>query len=307
MHPVRGVTRRAILRLAAAGLLRAAPLWPRSSFEHRRYRADATVSLFSIPMFSRRNVGGACLLVEEMAAGGSTVTAIQFAAGSTPERTHGLNRFGMTEETVRADKGAVVESDYLSFITTNREQNFEEARMAFVAAPGALDLTVAHGRSTAEEYSGAVEQRPLASSYTWLNCREVFDDLRLHASLGVESAAAKSPGGALPTFLYAVRQSMIAGRDVADAPFVHNAKIYRLRTRRRTDPGTREASLTGWISAPGQRKQTEFRIWWSPEDPGSLPLRIEFHPRSFLKLTFEQDPSRSGPVFRSLLQQQEHA
>lgn len=64
----------------------------------RRYRVKASVSLLSIPLFSRDEVGAACVMAEELAAGTGRTSAIQFSAGSWPDRIGGCNRFGMTQE-----------------------------------------------------------------------------------------------------------------------------------------------------------------------------------------------------------------
>ena len=70
----------------------------------RTYQATATILVLGLPIFKRKDVGSGCASVEFGCAGSQTVTALQFAAGSRPERARGLNRLGLMRE-------AVVEQD----------------------------------------------------------------------------------------------------------------------------------------------------------------------------------------------------
>ena len=84
----------------------------------RRYRVRATITLLGVPLFSKENVGGACAMVEQTGAGSSRASFIQCASGSLPERLKGFNRFGMAQEAVHEEAGNIVESAYLSFMTS---------------------------------------------------------------------------------------------------------------------------------------------------------------------------------------------
>ena len=72
----------------------------------------------SVPIFSKQNVGGACLVIEEDTRSECTVTCLQFAAGTWPDRLKGFNRFGVSREAVREENGTVVESAYLSYMAS---------------------------------------------------------------------------------------------------------------------------------------------------------------------------------------------
>ncbi len=100
----------------------------------RRYRVHATISVLSVPLFSKDNVGGACAIVEEAVCGPSRTTALQFAGGSWPERLKGFNRFGMTQEAVSERGEDVLESAYLSFMTTSAERISNRRGRRFAAA-----------------------------------------------------------------------------------------------------------------------------------------------------------------------------
>src|SRR5579871_872620 len=273
-------TRRSFLGFAAAAF--AAP-----SNDSRLYRVHATVEILSLPLFSKDNAGGACFAVEQTVSGGSRTTVIQFSGGSWPERLRGFNRFGMTEEVVREEGAAITESAYLSFMTSSAEKNFEQARKAFTDPSRALSLTVAHGKATRAEYSSAVDRLIASARYTWSNAAQLLEELRGRVSPATEVSLGEERASAFPTFLYAVRAAVLAEDETRRCTFIHNAKLYRLRTR------LADHELTGWIAEQGSSHEFEFRALFDANRVDSLkalPVRIEFRPKSFLRLVFEHEP-----------------
>lgn len=97
----------------------------------RRYRVQAAVSLFSIPVLWRDSVGGACVSLEEVEYREHKCTAIQLCGGSWPERIRGFNRYGMTQEAVREEAGVALEGAYFSFMTSSPEKDPDQAWRAF--------------------------------------------------------------------------------------------------------------------------------------------------------------------------------
>jgi hypothetical protein len=250
--------------------------------ESRRYRVHATVEILSVPLVSKDNVGGACFTLEQAVSGSSRTTVIQFSGGSWPERLRGFNRFGMTREVVREEGGAILESAYLSFMTSSAEKNFEQARKAFADPVSAVSITVAHGKATRSGYSSALDRLIASARYTWSNAAQLMEELRERVSPAVEVSLGEERAGAFPTFLYAVRAALLDGAETARCAFIHNAKLYRLRTR------WKEPGLSGWITEEGSSHEFEFRVRF--DSSGALPVRIEFRPKSFLRLVFEHDP-----------------
>lgn len=272
--------------------------------QFRRYRVNATVMIGSVPIFSKQDVGGACLLIEEDACRECTVTCLQFAAGSWPDRLKGFNRFGVSREAVREENGAVVESAYLSCMASCVEKNFGEARQAFAEAQASLPFTIARGRSTVTGCASQIEHRTAPAKYSWSNCFDLADQWDWQQDLPPETPADRFPGQALPTFLFALRHAIQTDCTTA-TPYIHNSKVHHLRTRRHSDPQSNELAIAGWVSSPGEPRETEFKLWMPQPDGTALPNRIEFRPRGFLKLTLEHDAKQNGPVLRSLFQQEQ--
>ena len=59
--------------------------------------------------------------------------------------------------------------------------------------------------------------------------------------------------------------------------------------------------LNGITTEVQTRQATTFELWYEHGDPTGIPARIEFYPKSFLKLVFEQTTSEDGPKFSYLL------
>lgn len=186
------------------------PLWVRGSrFRFRHYAVNATVILASIPIFTKASVGGALLSIEEQGGSERGAIGLQFGAGSWPERSHGLNRFGMTQELVRIDNCNIAESNYFSFMTSCRESNFSQAEQAFRSAADCLPLTIARGRSTAAGCTAKILHETVSTNFSWADCPKLSDDLRQRIPPVSGNAEPGYTRDALPTFLYAVRRAAV--------------------------------------------------------------------------------------------------
>src|ERR1700728_202736 len=68
--------------------------------EARRYVANATITLFSVPLIARSCVGSGYAVVEEASNADGRTLSMQFGAGSYPHNARGLNRLGFIQEAV---------------------------------------------------------------------------------------------------------------------------------------------------------------------------------------------------------------
>ncbi len=268
----------------------------------RRYRVHAVITLLRVPLFSKENVGGACAMVEQSAAGSARVSTIQFSGGSWPERLKGFNRFGMAQEAVRAEDGSIAESAYLSFMTSSAEKNFDQAKQSYMERAEAQQISVAHGHARRSGYSSALDHLTLLSRSTWADCPRLIVELKDRLSPLKEGVVNASQGSAYQPFLHTIRSAMTSDAPATESVFVHNAKLYRLLTK--ISNASESRLLVGKISECGTRQESEFRLWFDPRDASGLPLRFEFRPKSFLHLVFEQDPSVTAPKFSSLIAQE---
>jgi hypothetical protein len=314
-----GYTRRWILRLGASLLLNGSAFrlsaFGRSSalkqvagtistdaaaWQYREYAVHATVMLGSLPLYSKRNVGGAAVAFEQAKQNESALTALQFIAGSWPDRLHGFNRFGAIREIVREEGKAVTPSAYAGFIATSQEKGLADARKAFASPTQGQVFTVAFGRATATGCTFLMQQLALDAKLCWTDCADLLDGLDTNTTLPPERQVANYGPGCLPTFLFAVHRGSTSSSE-SPSTYIHNGKVYCLRTQSKMDQTSGHRMITGWTAEVGGRGESEFKLWLAPDDPRSLPVKIEFRARSFLKLTLETGQSTQGRALQPLL------
>lgn len=259
----------------------------------RRYRLDASILLLGAPLFTRQRAGGAYATVEIGRGKGAPAVALQFAAGSFPSRAHGLNRFGLLREAVVERPGAT-EFSFAGLMTRAREQSFEQARKALEAKSGGAEGVVARGTTagsgpeiTAQTW---IENIDLAPGSDWSNLSNTLSDALRHEP---RTPPRQTACGHATTFLYALRSAALCREPAVTREFVHAGKQYQLTTRRRPE---RPLELDGVIRDLAGARHAEFRTAYAAGDDSGLPIRIEYRPRSFLRLTFEVEPEATQPV-----------
>jgi hypothetical protein len=112
---------------------------------------------------------------------------------------------------------------------------------------------------------------------------------------------------AAPTFLWSVLAALRSGQSHSRRNYVHNAKEYELEWELAPDPRAgaamaancltlhpaRVTRFTGHTSSPSTRQVSTFRMWLDYQS--YLPLRIEFQPRSYLRIILEYEPPGGQP------------
>lgn len=263
----------------------------RSTVQQRHYRVNITVTALGIPFFRRSEVGGGYASVELGSGPGAAGTALQFAAGSWPERAAGLNRFGMFREALVERALGDDERAFAGFITSSKEENLGEARSALKSNTAGTPLAIAWGGARAGSAWFHVKTREVPLSCNWLEADRVLSDLVREGSTGAPHVVAATTTS---TFLTAMRRAALSKEPSLRSSFFHNGKRYELRTSWRSHSG---GELEGQIRNEKGVMTADFRTDYEPGDQSGLPIRIEYHARSFLRLTFEVNdrPSVSIP------------
>ena len=88
------------------------------------------------------------------------------------------------------------------------------------------------------------------------------------------------------TFMQAMRCAALTEASFIRSPFMHNGKQFVLETRRR--PGT-ATEMAGTIKTSLGVKAAEFRTAYAAGDGSGLPVRIDYHAKSYLRLTFTDE------------------
>jgi len=287
---------------------------PAAQFQ-RRYRMDATILLLGAPIYTRQGAGGAYASVETGQDPAGTAVALQFAAGSFAARAHGLNRFGVLREAVirRAARPDAFEFSFAGLMTRSREESFAEGREALASSGHGAEGVVARGRGSGtggeSKIQTWIDTIGLSPDSNWSNLSATLTEALREEPRTLARETDSGPG---VTFLYAMRSAALCGESVVRREFLHAGRSYWLETRR---PPQRPLELEGAIQdlsghdlsahdlsghdRSGARR-AEFRTAYAPGDESGIPIRIEYRPRSFLRLVFEAELEATQPPIPSM-------
>jgi len=275
----------------------------------RNYRVDAVVTLLGVAVFARKAVGSAFATIREAGEEEHRLIALRFAGGANPERTHGLLYDGSLEEVI-VERGSTLErAAYFGFVTSSKDESFEQARKRILSSktgvPGfyvAVNGLHVAGCARAERGMVSVDD-PRQKDLVELsrNIRMGFGDAN-----GVATEVATGGRSPAPTFLYTILTALRSAEVHSQSSYVHNAREYRLEWERTPDPHaavpatsgapTQAATVTrftGRLVCLATRQVSTFRLWMNNQSV--LPLRIEYQPRSYLRISLEYDPVGAQP------------
>lgn len=287
------LSRRDLLSLAGLLAVPAAGAATAGSAERSyacQFKARATVLMLSVPLLHRDNVGSGYFRVAEREEAGRRHLRLEFGAGSLPERAAGLNRLGVFEETIVESGGRLESAAYFGFMTASNEKNLDQARSALKAG-SASSYTAIRGRIDGARLSNRLLRIADLAASSWAGRDQLMSQIR--ARLADETApametAVNTSGEPCSTFLYAVNCAMRSADAACRCRFVHNGQIHQLVTERKEGGKPGVILLDGRIQSGDGKDLSSFRLWFEPGQPQLSPLRFEFRPRSFLRLTFER-------------------
>ncbi len=263
----------------------------------RRYRADASILVLSVPLFHRSDVGGGSVVWREPAnsTNGKIRRNLEFLGYSKPDRAAGLNRLGFIQETSGDN------TTYFGLMSSSPEESMEAARKSLKSDKKDVAFTAIDGRiapSSVETLTATF----LAPGRMSVEGRE---ELVGRARRALGEAVKKAPDfdprrTAAQPFLHSLAAALIDGGN-RTTHFTFSGRLYRLLIESSPDPQAttvfRERKLlpnTGTVVRVSGRlrreaggKESKFRVWVEQGAAHPIPLRIEYRPRSYLRLTFE--------------------
>ena len=252
------------------------------------------ILFLGMTLYRRPGVGGGEASLKETCDGDARLHTYFFAGGSDPQRAHGMNRLGWIRETVVASGGAPSAADYFGVMTFSPEESFERARKAWDdPGSGRSAFSAVSGRNVAGRSRSAVTHFEYGSGAIWSD-RGLIDHAQSIFRGPVdwrETAWPNSPTQPPPTFLFALatllkqRQRHTAGR------YVYNEQEYTLELDTLPPGKDRLVPIHGKIRNLCTGKESLFRLWLEAGSTSIVPVRIEYQPRSYLRLTFEAIPA----------------
>jgi hypothetical protein len=298
---------RAELRIDRLRLENALPLRSCGSCS---YRADVVVSVLGVRILSRANVGSAFMALRECSSADVRSTALQFTGESRPERAHGVRYTGSLEEATVEQGSTLTEAANFGFITASAEESYAEARQRVMAKGAALAAFIAvesvHRPGCASNSKAYVALPADSPTTDW---RDLISQVRsLFSTARLTSSELNVPGGTARTFLYSILAAIRSPESVYSCDYVHNGNLFRLDCEKTTDRHTGEGLASKTTVAFARRvirvagrtrnqtngRTSTFRFWL--EEGSDYPLRIEFQPRSYLRIVLEFDPTIDVPI-----------
>jgi hypothetical protein len=247
--------------------------------------------MLSVPLLHRENVGSGYLRIAEKESGGRRQLQLEFGAGSLPERAAGLNRLGVFEETVLVAGDGIESARYFGFMTASNEKDLEQARSA-LHTQGTNVFTAIRGRIERGQVQNRLLRIQNVAATSWAEREQLTAQIRAKLAEEAEgeaqsSMAAIDDAGCSP-FLYAVHRAMRGRAGEAAHRFIHNGQVHLLKTSRKLGGQAGTAELEGKIFSAAGKELSAFRMWFDPANVERGPMKFEFRPRSFLRLTFER-------------------
>jgi hypothetical protein len=262
----------------------------------RKYRADAAILFLGMTIYRRAAVGDGEAAVEESGEGPGRRCTLFFAAGSDPKRARGLTRLGWIRESVSGPEAAPSQIGYTGVLSSSPEETLDHARQSVPSSDrvsfGAVMGSNSAGRSRSATAHFEFDAKAVWSDRALINQAHSLFDGNVNWR---ETSWPDLPDQAPPTFLYQLVTLLRKRTHSAAGRYVYSEQEYLLTLERRQPGGDRERLVTvrGKIRNLRTGRETSFRLWLE-DDSSIVPVRFEFQPRSFLKLTFEAAKSASS-------------
>jgi len=262
----------------------------------RRYRIDATILLLGMPVLTKQGVGGAYASVETGSSGTGEAVGLQFAAGSWPERAHGVNRFGIWREAVLETETGLPEIAFAGLITASPEETLAQARSVLASSGIPPDALVARGSLDSGTTRTWIDRIQLPRDCLWTDLSKIlYDETRREPRGNAQEVATSG----CVTFLQAIRAAF-QSQGEARASFIHGGRAYVLETHRKLG---RQLVINGVIRDRLGVRCSEFRTVYAADEESGLPIRIEYRARAFLRLTLEAESDPRQPPLPSVFEE----
>jgi hypothetical protein len=258
----------------------------------RQYRVDAQILLFGATLFRRNSVGAGNAAWSEA----GERRKLEFTGFSYPDKAAGLNRFGFIEEVSRGGKDFA----YFGLMTSSPEDSIDSARKALNPGSGAVVITAIDGRLRPGNVEALITQFQ-APAFAFVHNREEL----IRSAHKALAEAERRPlefdprTAAAQPFLHSLFDAYRRGANATT--YIYGSWVYSLtlhaapdesasvafRKARLLPAGGKALKVSGRINPPAGGREIDFHIWLEVDSPRPIPLRIDYRPKPYLRLTFE--------------------
>ncbi|HUO32730.1 MAG TPA: hypothetical protein VMU80_26185 [Bryobacteraceae bacterium] len=269
----------------------------------RRYRADAQVLILSIPLLRRSGVGGGSALWREWRDSGGLMRQLEFTGYSDPARAAGLNRLGFIRETSCREQAAIREANYFGVMSASPEDSAEEAHKALHSTATEATYTAIEGHIEGGHVETASVHFTGPARFSPSRREELVSRAEEALSTAPKKPSEFHTNGAIPApFLHALVDAL-RSPGVGQTEYVYSGRLYRLWIRQSPDShaadyfrqrgilggGVNVVRINGKVRREAGGKETDFRLWIEAGAAQPVPLRIDFQPKSYLRLIMEAE------------------
>lgn len=237
----------------------------------------------------------------ESSEGDGTTLVLEFAAYSLPDHPAGLNRLGFIQERISLAEVVMTEAMDFGLMTASAEESAEEARQALHSTASQVAYTAVDARIQTHSMETATAHFTAPSALS-AGHRTQLEQMarRALATAPRKSVGLSLDGETPPPFLQAMAQ-LLRRPNGGEARYIYNCRLYRLRLRRTADAKAGEhfrsrglasgpvVAVDGRLQPAAGGKAIDFRLWVDGPAANPLPLRIEYQPKSYLRLAFEAE------------------
>ncbi len=260
-----------------------------------RYRIDATIAPFGFTVFSRKEVGFGFARLRVHTGNGESVTAFEFGGASIPDRTNGIHQIGYFEEELSEAQTKLLSSRYFGFISNAPE-----------GAPSSATLALAADSSAKTQYCCAVEgeitdgqasfsktyEAPLPKDASLSSLGGLCQVMRTALSRICATSCLQGSRTAKPcqSFLSVLAQSAFGASFTLNTTYQYGDRVLRFSSNRQHigDKIVLDAEVQG---------KSRHRFSFTCRNTGhlELPIRIEYNPKAWLRLTLVAVPEPAAP------------
>jgi hypothetical protein len=251
----------------------------------KQYRIDATITALGAAIFSRKHVGEAfARLAVEETKGGRKMN-FTFMGASLPERTRGILQMGHFEEQLEEVGERLADSNYFGFLTAappdkglqtvpvNAQGQQEKPNCC--AVDGSLDGSRFRFRKTYEAHI------PADATLQHLPRLRAAMRQTLDRACAAKCLLGDSKPSAQRTFLKTLVDAVESKQQQWETDYHYGDKLLQFRGRKAA-PVAGLASMEAQVQGRGRHR---FAFYYRPEAPLALPEKIEYWPRTWLRLT----------------------
>jgi hypothetical protein len=186
-------------------------------------------------------------------------------------------------------------------MTASGEESAEEARKALHPTAAQVAYTAVDARIQSHSMDTATAHFTAPSELSADRRTELERMARQALAAAPHNSVNLSPDrGTPPPFLQAMAE-LLRQPGGGEGRYIYNGRLYRLWLRRTADPKAGEFfrarglasgavnELTGRLQRVAGGKPIDFRLWVEQSAAHPVPLRIEYQPKSYLRLAFEAE------------------